>query len=340
MTSLKTVSPALQSSVTLWTGNKMPQVGLGTWMSKPGEVENAVCVAIDCGYRHIDCAHVYQNEAEVGVALAQKFSEKAVTREDMFITSKLWNTEHAPHCVEPACRLTLKNLGLEYLDLYLIHWPTGFKHTGTGELVPKDKDGNMLYAYTKLEDTWAAMEKLVEKGLVRQIGLSNFNIPQTERMLKVAKIPPSVLQVECHPYLNQNELIRYCKANSIVLTAYSPFGSPGRPWASPDDPYILQDPKLAAVAKEYGKTTAQLCVRFHVDRDVVVIPKSVNPKRIAANIDVFDFKLKDQHMRYIESFNNGWRACLPVTKTSTGVVIRDLQHPEFPFLEYLDKPNL
>lgn len=340
MASLKIVSPDLQSSLMLRTGNKMPQVGLGTWKSKPGEVENAVRVAIDRGYRHIDCAHVYQNEAEIGAALAQKFSEKAVTRKDMFITSKLWNTDHPPSCVEPACRLTLKNLGLEYLDLYLIHWPTGFKHTGTGELLPKDKDGNILYAYTKLEDTWAAMEKLVEKRLVRQIGLSNFNIPQIVRMLKVAKIPPSVLQVECHPYLNQSKLIRYCKANSIVVTAYSPFGSPDRPWASPDDPYILKDPKLAAIAKKYGKTTAHLCIRFHVDRDVVAIPKSVTPERIAANIDVFDFKLKDQDMKYLESFHNGWRACLPTVKTSTGVVIRDIKHPEFPFLEYHDRQKL
>jgi len=333
MKSLKSVSPRLQSSLRLSTGNMMPQVGLGTWNSEPGEVQNAVEVAIDCGYRHIDCAHIYGNEKEVGAGLTKKFEEKTVAREDMFIVSKLWNTDHEARCVEPACRLTLKNLGLKYLDLYLIHWPIGFKNTGTGNVIPKDKDGDFLYGYAKLEDTWAAMEKLVEKRLVRQIGLSNFNITQIERMLKVAKVPISVLQIECHPYLNQQKLIRFCKANNIVVTAYSPLGSPARPWASPDDPYILKDPKLEEIAKEYGKTTAHILIRYQVDRGIVVIPKSVTPGRIAANLNVFDFKLKDKHIRYLESFEKGWRACLPTIKTTKGVVIMGAKHPEFPFLE-------
>lgn len=338
MASLKTVSPHMQLSRTLRTGNKMPLVGLGTWLSRPGEVENAVGVALDCGYRNIDCAHIYGNESEIGAALTQKFAENVVRREDVFITSKLWNTEHEPYCVEPACRLTLKNLGLDYLDLYLIHWPISFKKTGAK--FPKDSEGNMIYGYTKLEDTWAAMEKLVEKRLVRQIGLSNFNIPQIERLLKVAKVPPSVLQIESHPYLSQRALVRFCDANNIVVTAYCPLGSPARPWVSPDDPYILKDPKLAEIAKEYGKTAAHLCIRFQIERGVVVIPKSVTPERIAANLDVFDFKLKDEHMRYLESFNRGWRACAPKIKTSAGEVLRDVTHPEFPFLEYLDNPKL
>jgi len=333
-----TSSKYVQTSLMLSTGNMMPQVGLGTWKSKPGEVVNAVSVAIDCGYRHIDCAHAYENEAEVGAALAKKFEEKAVAREDMFITSKLWNTEHAPNHVEPACLQSLKNLGLKYLDLYLIHWPIGFKHTATGDIVPRDKDGNLLYAFTKLEDTWAAMEKLVEKGLVKQIGLSNFNIPQTERMLKAAKIPPAVLQIECHPYLNQSKLIRFCRANKIVVTAYSPFGSPDRPWAKDDDPLVLEDRKIAEIAEKYDKDPAHVCIRFHVDRGMVAIPKSANSRRIAENLDVFDFKLTDQHIRQLESLDKGWRACLATTKTSTGdEVIRDIKHPEFPFLEHLEE---
>jgi len=336
MSFYKTVSPHNQTSLWLRTGKKMPQIGLGTWLSKPGQVERAVQVAIDCGYRHLDCAHVYGNEAEVGIGLTRKIKEGVVRREDMFITSKLWNTEHEPQHVEQACRITLESLNLEYLDLYLIHWPIGFK-SGAG-LFPKDDEGNMIYGYTKLEDTWAAMEGLVRKGLVRHIGLSNFNIHQIDRILKVSKVAPSVVQVECHPYLTQNELIAFCKANNIVVTAYSPLGSPTRPWAKPDDPYILNDEKLKDIAKEYGRTTAQILIRFQVDRGTVVIPKSVTPERIAANIDVFEFKLKDEHIRYIESFNRGWRACLPKIKTEAGIEqVRDIKHPEFPFLEYLPK---
>ncbi|KAB0794457.1 hypothetical protein PPYR_11296 [Photinus pyralis] len=174
-------------TVKLNNGLEIPIFGLGTWKSNPGEVTQAVEDAIDAGYRHIDCAFIYQNEKEIGVALAKKFKEGKIKREDIFVTSKLWNAFHSPHLVEGALRQSLQNLGLDYLDLYLIHWPIGFKEGG--ELFPIDADGKMQFSNVDYVDTWRAMEKLVQQGLVKSIGLSNFNKRQIEDILKVAKFP-------------------------------------------------------------------------------------------------------------------------------------------------------
>lgn len=246
--------------ITLNNGLKVPALGLGTWKSKPGEVTAAVKAAIDVGYRHFDCAHVYGNEKEVGVAIKDKIAEGVVKREDLWITSKLWNVFHSPEKVEPALKTTLSNLGLEYLDLYLIHWPMGFKEGG--ELFPLNAAGDkILYSDVDYVDTWKAMEQVVKKGMTKSIGLSNFNTVQTERVLKIASIKPVTNQVECHPYLNQKKLAAWSKERGIILTAYSPLGSPDRPWAKPDDPQLLQDPELVAIAKRLGKSPAQVrCV--------------------------------------------------------------------------------
>ena len=153
------------------------------------------------------------------------------------------------------------------------------------------------------------------------------------QVMKMCRIQPAVLQVECHPYLNQKPLIEHCKSHGIVFTAYSPLGSPDRPWAKPGDPSILQDPKIVDIAKKYGKSTAQILIRFQVDRDVVVIPKSVNPERIKQNFDVFDFKLTAEDISIVETFNNGWRACLPQIEINGKLVPRDKDHPYYPFSE-------
>ncbi|XP_023336743.1 alcohol dehydrogenase [NADP(+)] [Eurytemora carolleeae] len=322
------------SCVTLSNGLKMPLVGLGTWKSKTGEVAMAVETAIkagyrhivfqagykhivfqagyrhigfqagfkhivfqvgykyivfqvgykhivfqagyrhivfqaryrhivfQAGYRHIDCAAVYGNEVEVGAGI----KAGGVARDQLFITSKLWNTKHHPEDVEAACRATLSDLGLEYLDLYLIHWPTAFQRGD--DKFPKNEDGTLKY--------------------------------------------DDISPVESHPYLNQSRLLEFCKERGIYLTAYSPLGSPDRPWAKPDEPKLLDDLKISKMAEKYKKSPAQIVLGWQVQRGVIVIPKSVTPTRIVENADIFDFKLTEEEMVEMAGFDCNGRVVIPM----------------------------
>nr|CAD7259979.1 unnamed protein product [Timema shepardi] len=275
--------------------------------SKPGEVTQAVKDAIDAGYRHFDCAFAYGNEKEVGEALKVKLEEGVVKREDLFITSKLWNSFHRPDLVIPVLKKTLENLQLEYLDLYLVHWPMAFKEEG--ENMPKDAAGNIIFSEVDYVDTWKAMEDAVKQGLTRSIGISNFNSEQITRLLKTATIKPVTNQVECHPYLNQKKLIEFCRSKDIVVTGYSPLGSPDSPFLKPGDPLLLDDPKLKSLAKKYNKSPAQVVLRYSVQRGVVTIPKSVTKHRIQENLDIFDFELSKDDLAYLDSFDCNGRVC-------------------------------
>ncbi|XP_048395965.2 aldo-keto reductase family 1 member A1-B isoform X1 [Stegostoma tigrinum] len=325
-----TIKMAISDYVLLHTGQKMPLIGLGTWKSSPGEVKEAVWNAVKTGYHHIDCAAVYNNEAEIGEFFKEHVgADKIVRREELFVTSKLWNTKHHPEDVETSCCKTLEDLKLTYLDLYLIHWPHAFERGDNP--FPKNPDGTIRYDFIDYKETWKAMESLVKKGLVKAIGLSNFNSRQIDDIISIANIKPTVLQIECHPYLAQNELIGHCQKHGLVVTAYSPLGSSDRLWKAPDEPLLLEDTNVKAIAEKHGKSPAQILLRWQVQRGVVAIPKSVNPARIAQNLQVFDFTLTEDDMKRIGSLNKNWRYIVPKIKVDNEFVPRDAQHPHYPF---------
>ncbi|KKY20939.1 putative aldo-keto reductase [Phaeomoniella chlamydospora] len=292
---------ALNRSFKLNSGYSIPAVGLGTWQSKPHEVEDAVAAALKIGYRHIDGAQGYENENEVGAGI----KKSGVPREDIFLTSKLWNTHHEPHRVEEAVDNTLKDFQTDYLDLYLIHWPIAFRYT-TGAGPPIDpKTGRIDVVDVPIKDTWAALEALVAKGKIRSIGVSNFTKDKIEDLLKTAKIKPAVNQIEAHPYLQQRELLKWAKEQGVVITGYSPLGNNVYGY-----PRVVDDPLVIETAKSLGKTPAQLLISWAIQRGTAVLPKSVTPERIQSNFE--DFELPEDTFQAISGLERGLRMNIPL----------------------------
>jgi len=260
-------------SIKLHNNTSMPIIGLGTFRSKENDAYNAVKVALEQGYRHIDTAMIYGNEEEVGRAI----KDSGIPREELFITTKLWNTDQGYESTLEAFNKSLEQLGLDYVDLYLIHWFKG---------------------YDKALDTYRAFEKLYKEGKIKAIGVSNFNVHHLMYLLEHAEIPPMVNQVETHVGLQNHFLHDYCKKNNIQLEAYAPL-------MSHRIKELLSNDTMAKVAKKHNKTIPQIAIRWLIERDIVVIPKSITPERIAQNFNVFDFQLDEEDMKTIRSVNDG-----------------------------------
>jgi diketogulonate reductase-like aldo/keto reductase len=282
------MSPGSTATTTLRlnTGRDMPLVGLGTWQAPRGVVGAAVADALRAGYTHVDCAAAYANEFEVGDALHAAFERGTLRREDVFVTSKLWNDRRKPEDVRAGLRQTLEDLRLEYLDMYLIHWPVVWKR---GTLMQDDPDAS-------LAECWEALERAMDEGLVRGIGVSNFSERQLAELIRVARVKPAVNQIEIHPRLPQTELVRYCQSQGVQVTAYSPLARGGG---------LLDHPAVVRAATRLGVTPAQAALRWNVQNGVVVIPKSVTPARIAQNADIFGFELGADDMDELEAVNDG-----------------------------------
>jgi diketogulonate reductase-like aldo/keto reductase len=271
----------------------MPLLGLGTWRSEPGKVALAVKTALLAGYKHIDTAWVYQNEQEVGQGIRDAMkADQRITRESIFVTTKLWNIFHKPEQVEEACNESAEKLGLKYVDLYLMHWPIAMNRASTGLY------GDVIDV--PLQDTWVAMEKLAAKGKVRSIGVSNFNVDQIEELWKHAKFKPVVNQCEAHPHFPNIKVAEFCKQKGMLFTAYSSLGSIFQGQDSCLDESIVKN-----LAKKYGKSPAQILYRWGLQRGYAIIPKTVNPERVLENSQIFDFELSSRETDALTALGQG-----------------------------------
>ncbi|XAR65008.1 Codeinone reductase (NADPH) [Bertholletia excelsa] len=283
----------------------MPVVGLGTATFPyvgPEVLKQAVLEAIGLGYRHFDTAAIYQTEQPLGEAIAEALSLGLIkSRDELFITSKLWCTDAHSDRVLPALQKTLENLKLDYLDLYLVHWPLSLKPGRLEYPIPKEDLISMDF-----HSVWAAMEECQRQGLARSIGVSNFSCKKLGEILATAKIPPAVNQVEMNPIWQQKKLIKFCRANGVLVTAYSPLGAAGSPWGSKR---VMECEMLKDIAKAKGRTLAQICLRWSYQQGVGIIVKSFNKERMKENLEIFDWELTDEEMKKIEEIPQR-RGCL------------------------------
>ncbi|KAG4076314.1 hypothetical protein HA402_005757 [Bradysia odoriphaga] len=314
-------------TVTLYNGFEMPVLGLGTWLTEGDSLVDAVKDAIDLGYRMFDTSRFYCNEKELGKGIRAKIREGVVRREDIVVITKLWNTHHDPDVVERACKYSCEELGLDYIDLYLMQSPMGYAYRGETDqdLWPENAEGSLVFSDVDYVDTYKAMEKLLVTGMVRNIGVSNFNSQQIDRLLANCSIKPVVNQVEVGPSRTQKKLIQFCMDRGIHIIGFSPLGRPHYA-VYPDLPKLaFLDDRVIAIGSKYGKTGAQVVLRYLNQLGVALIPKSINQERLSENMNIFDFELNDKEMAVMETFNTGKRA-LPMKYQSF-----NFNHKYFPY---------
>ncbi len=303
-------------SKTMSSITDMPPVGLGLWKIEKTDTAATVVDAIKAGYRHLDSACDYGNEKQVGEGITEAIKQGLVTREELWVTSKLWNTYHAKEHVRPALERTLEDLGLDYLDLYLIHFPIALEYVPFEKnyppewlFNPEDDNPEMRPAKVPHHETWAAMEDVCEAGLVKNIGVCNYNSGLLHDLFSYARIAPAALQIESHPYLTQDRLIRLAKDLGMAVTAFSPLGALSYlqlGMADMSESVLVQDAVKTAAAA-HGKTPAQIVLRWGIQRGNSIIPKSTKAERLRENLDIFDFELSHAEMDAIAALNQNRR---------------------------------
>jgi D-xylose reductase len=304
--------PTLQ----LAAGGQMPVIGLGMWKVDRAAAPDLVEEASRIGYRHFDSASDYGNEEDVGAGLQSVIQNKIARRDDLWVTSKLWNTDHARQHVRPACERSLRDLRLDYLDLYLIHFPIALEYVPPKKRYPAGwfyepdaAEPRMKPARVPIAETWQAMEELVRAGSVRNIGVSNFGVSLLRDLLSYAEIRPSVLQVESHPYLTHEKLFRFCREQKIAFTAFSPLGAASyfSLGMATESESVLNEPVIRDAAARLGKTPAQIVLRWGVQRGTAIIPKTTRPERLRENLAIYDFELSSIEMDAISGLNRNRR---------------------------------
>jgi alcohol dehydrogenase (NADP+) len=287
-------------------GDQIPAVGLGTWKSEPQKVGEAVEHALKNGYRHIDCAAIYGNEEEIGKSLSKTFEDESLKREEVWITSKLWNNAHKKEDVIPALKNTLSDLKLDYLDLYLMHWPVAF----SPDVKFPEKDSEFLsLEEVPLHETWEAMLEAKKQGLVKHVGVSNFSAKKLDELKSKTSEMPEMNQVELHPYLQQNDLLEFCSKNGVHLTGYSPLGSGDRTedMKADDEPVLMENDVIKKIAKKHNASPAQILIKWAELRGTSVIPKSTNPGRIEQNLQSVGYELDKEDLKQIAALDKHYR---------------------------------
>ncbi len=291
-------------------------MGLGLWKIDNSTTASVVESAIGLGYRHLDSACDYGNEVQTGAGIASAIASGKVKRDELWITSKLWNTYHRAEHVRPALERTLRDLQLDYLDLYLVHFPISLAFVPFEKRYPPgwffDPEAAapaMKYDPVPIRETWEAMQELTQSGLVREIGVSNFGTTMLRDIMSYAKVPPAMLQIELHPYLTQEKLVRFCRESNIAVTGFSPLGAQSYfslNMANADEAVIEQD-VVKSIARQHDRTPAQVVLRWGIQRGNAIVPKSSHVDRLRENLSLFDFKLSDDEMRSIDGLDRGRR---------------------------------